>query len=161
MTGKAFDLPSFQKHAPTRYTPTSIWSDHHVVLCWLAECTMTWGQFQHSKECTLPHFWLQLIVLNINNCKLLFSPFEGFVGNPPVFNGWLGIKHQVTPSLFLCRYALAWGPDTVATLILGFPHEIIFVMLWLAEATWVAGTPELLWTTLCWIRPPITHRSNF
>ena len=136
MIGKAFDLLSCQKHAPTpnpRYTAhkLSVWPACGAVL--LAECTMTWGQFWHSKECNLPHFWLQLIVLNINNCKFLSSSFfffEGFIGNPPDFNGWQGIKHQVTTSLFLCRYALAWGLDMVATLILGFLHEIIFVMLW-------------------------------
>ena len=42
-----------------------IWSDHHVVLCGLMECTMTWVwfSFQINVICTT---WLQLILFTTN-----------------------------------------------------------------------------------------------
>ena len=47
------------------WNATSLFSDHHVVQCWLLECVMIWVSIQHSNE-AISLIWLQLISLLIS-----------------------------------------------------------------------------------------------
>ena len=44
------------------------WSDHHVVLCWLVECTMIWVWFMHSDKCKFASYqcnWYLSLSINV------------------------------------------------------------------------------------------------
>lgn len=114
-------LWALKSHLPN-FIATSFRSDHHhVLLCWLGECTKAW--FHHSKKCSLP-LWLQVTSLIINKhvplliLKVLFR------------------FHQTFP-LLLCFTPRAKHGSYSS----GFLRRLLSVMFGLAEAANVIGSP--------------------
>lgn len=88
-----------QGSASHSFSNTSFRPDHHVVVCWLVECTMNRVWFQRSEECHLPHSIAADILSSPVNVHYLFT---SFVRNPP--------------RLSLCFYVLACWFDIAANL---------------------------------------------
>ena len=118
-------------HTSHSYSPTSFRSKHHVVLCWLVECMMSWVWIQNSNTYIICLVWLRPLSVTIHEHVLLPTLFEGSVQNPLV--------------LLLCCYASGREPNMAATFRAFCARYDCFVTFWLAEAAWVIGCLEILY----------------
>ena len=103
--------------------PINFQSDHHVVICWLVECTIIWVWLQHSNQT-----W--------------------FASSPFIMCCLLWRFCLEATSLLVCNYDLASEENMVVILYVVFfpsPQGMLIVTFWLAENNaWLADHSPLL-----------------
>ena len=108
------------------YALTSFQPDCQLVLCWLMECTLLWGWFQHSANQNASDWsWYRCFVISDSTplpaCKAFFE------------------IHQQSFAPLL-RFSLQ---ARCGSHLSGFLRGLLLVTFSVAEAAWAVGSPEL------------------